>query len=374
VRRHVEILDEQKDAVGVFGHAMGFQYVATSNGASNGGGPVIKLVSDPPGNRVDYLFEHAITRLFYFFFEASRASYYCVYRTEILLRAMRVAERYGVLSARGKDGVADSLCDSRCYYLGDLIVGAVPLIWGKKLNSGMPYCAYEIGQSFDRKEVSESLGVPPRVSHYMLPLDPEFKFAERGAGFVDALVSECETALPDMDSSGLREFFAHQLMVFLGSQAVTKNWIGRYNTLLRQLRVNPQLLNTVTQQTKRLYGPIRVGGFSEADFTPRDRLENSLVDFRFALDEILTYYRADVVSMVEVPEGVQEEVAKACYSRMRPVPYGMRGSTTRPVRSGHTAPEVLAMVDCEEEVGVRTTGIKWDVRRTLFSVFGRRNR
>lgn len=238
MRRHVTLLDENPEAVGAYGHAASFSTVFKHDGSPN----CTQLGFDFERNTVTDNEDEPLQRIFKSFFAKSRAAYYSLHRTDVLLRAVVAAKRGSVLNDICRNGKSE--IDMDCFYFGDIIMYAVPLMMGKKINSGLPMVAFQIGNSFDsatRKNppemegadkggdlsasisIAEELNHAPRSQlngrqpHHKLPLHKEFRYPERAELLITVLTDEYEqlhrTGRPD----AIDRFFRELVMSWLGS-------------------------------------------------------------------------------------------------------------------------------------------------------------
>lgn len=316
LRRHVQILDESPDAVGAFGHSIGF--LRTRGQESEG---FIRIDVAEYRNKPDYVFDHPLVRLHYALLEKSRSSYYCVYRSEVARRMYMASRRFAEL-----DQGEGHQIDPRAYYFGDLLVTALPVLMGKKVNSGLPAVACELGQSFDMN-VQPGSSVPPRQKHYLLPLDEEFRFRERVQLFVDGVVSVYKSCHECPDEDALRDFLASLTMVAIGSTAFTGDWISRFNKLVGVFSVGSEsVVRTFAGITKehQLTAQGSDDGCGVCSSEGHDVCGRTREDYSFALDHLLEHHGIAQWRILEFGS-VELEFARTMFSFERPWPYAVRG-------------------------------------------------
>lgn len=311
LRRHVHILDESPDAVGAFGHSVGF--------LRSKGGDVddfIRVDVADYRNQPDYVFDHPLARLHYALLEKSRSSYYCVYRSDAARQVYEAAQSFALLGAS----------DAQAYYFGDLLITALPVVLGKKVNSGLPAVACELGQSFDTGDQLDS-GVPPRQKHYLLPLDEDFHFRERVQLFVDGVISVYRSHHECPDEAALREFLNSLAMVAIGSTAFTGDWISRYNKLIRTFSVGAEAAVQTFAGITTLHQLLADGSGEECSVCRsggHDLCDRTRDDYAFALDHLLKHHHTEHWRVLEFGP-VEMEFARTMYSFERPWPHAMRG-------------------------------------------------
>jgi len=320
LRTHAHLLDESPDAVSAFGHAIGFlrRGDATTDG-------VLRLDVAAYRDRPDYVFDHPLVRLHYALLEKSRSAYYCLYRTEVAGRIYAAARTYAQFG--GADSASDgALIDPLAYYFGDLLMIAMPLIMGKKLNSGLPSVACEAGQSFNAANRSDIVG-PPRQPYYLLPADDAFQFPERLRRFVDGLVTEY-TRLHDCPDVGeLTRFLTSLTMAAIGTTALTGDWIGRYNALLDTLAVDPpaRVLTAARIFTHHsvLDDPAGPTDCAVCRAGSGDVCRSVRADYAFAIDHVARHHGLRRSQVMETARTTELEFAHTMFSFDRPLPYAV---------------------------------------------------
>ncbi|MBU1211358.1 MAG: TIGR00180 family glycosyltransferase [Alphaproteobacteria bacterium] len=323
MRRHVEILDEHSDAVAAYGHTIAFREM------NNAGDQNYHLQVRLPTreNLPDYTFDHPISNIFYSMFERSRAAYYCLYRRDVLLKSLRVAQESSVLVDAGSRNENDSLIDSRCYYFGDLAMTMMPLILGKKINSGLPSVGYQVGQSFDKGASAKEHKVPERLPHHRLLLDPSFEFAVRARKYIDCLVSEYSLAHPGSDAEALDGFLTHVTMAFFGTMAANSVLLRTYNQAGKRLGVPGRMRLRAVQNVSKASEILELSQLPDSgSATPRGEVietKRIIRDYQFLTDEISRFYKSDRLEVVTVGN-IELELAQMLFSFERPTPYGVK--------------------------------------------------
>ncbi|MBU1211368.1 MAG: hypothetical protein KJ587_08860 [Alphaproteobacteria bacterium] len=321
IRYHVEMLDNSPAAVGAFGHVLSFREV------NNLGDENHRLHLRLPvcENRPDYIFDHPISNIFYAVCEKGRGQYYCLHRRDVLIKSLRVAQVSSVLLTASSDHEHAAQIDSRCYYFGDLAMTVMPLILGKKMNSGLPSVGYQTGQSFDVGDGAKKHEVPERLPHHRLLLDPSFEFGVRARKFIATLGFEYLLAHPASDTEAVDEFFTHITMSFFGSLAANSVLLRTYNQAGHKLgvagRMRIRAVQSVTQISKSVWLD-KIDGAKA--LVPKTLGACHITDdYRFLIDDITAFYKTGNLEVATVGN-VDIEVAHTLYSFERPTPYGAR--------------------------------------------------
>lgn len=323
MRRHVTMLEENPTAVGAYGHSIEFDTVFNKLGE-----PMhARLWLCQEHNATDDAFEHPIERLFYAFFEKSRSAYFCLYRSEILLRALKGAKKAGVLNLEHDDGT--EIADTEFFYFGDLAMTAIPLIIGKKLNSHLPMLAYQVGNSVNASTANEDKAAGPvRRTHHMLPLDESYRFLTRAKMLIDTIVEEYEQEHATGKPEVLSEFFAELLIAFLGSVSTSGLSLQTmYNRTLGELGGSRQSMLSMWTKLTLPHMPFDINhGVPQCKVCVANGLttcQDVRASYGFLISEVPRIMGADRVKIVE--KGPTEvEMAEVLYSRQRPV-YGTIG-------------------------------------------------
>ena len=328
MRRHVTMLDENPDAVGAYGHSIEFDTVFNKHGEP----AQARLWICKDHNATDDAFDHPIERLFYAFFEKSRSAYFCLYRSEILLRSLKGAKKAGVLNLELKDGT--ELADTEFFYFGDLAMTAVPLIIGKKLNSHLPMLAYQIGNSVNASPASEDKTAGPvRRSHHMLPLDESYQFLTRSKMLIDTMVEEYEREHATGKPEVLQQFFGELLIAFLGSVATAGPALplqAVYNEALRELGGDRQSMLAAWPRLIFHHQPFDItGDGTSCKVCAANGLttcQTVSAGYGFLLAEIPTIMGVKRLRIIE-KSPTEREMTEILYSRRRPT-HGTIGNTT----------------------------------------------
>lgn len=321
MRHHAKMLDEDADAVSAYGHIATFRLTPeTGDRASS-----VRLAIDFDRNRPDYAMSHPIARIFHSMMERTRAAYYSLYRREILLSAFKGAEKYAVVPLIGTEGQPGAHMDPRCFYFGDLIVATLPLIQGKKLNSGLSSFAYQVGQSVDLGQQAKKNKLPPRTKPYLLPLDPEFEFTRRANIFIDGCLEAYEHADPNADLALLRDFFMQVTMAFFGAVALSAPLITNYNRTLDAFGASKDLqipldkaLRSVSKRQPLATAP---NSAASGPITDTSKTEDMIAAYQFVLNDLHVHSGVTDVQVV-LKKSSEIEVSNKLFSRMRETPPG----------------------------------------------------
>ena len=222
MRKHVTLLDKDKDLVGAYGHSLAF------NLSKNKKETFWWLLDEYTHNNSDESHPDPMKRMFYATFDRNRNAYFSLYRTEVLLRLYQKTSKAGIINSVKKGKL---VADTKFFYLGDFAFTYFSLMAGERKNSHFPMMAYEIGN-----EVAEVGKGGERVVHNELVLDKEFNFIKRTKKVVDALVAEYEYHHKTKKPEALRKWFESILLTWLSTLGLFANSsINHLNNALSHL-------------------------------------------------------------------------------------------------------------------------------------------
>jgi glycosyltransferase domain-containing protein len=287
IPKHAEILDRNQNAIGVFGKIIDFKLLPKKKNKK------ARLMFDKTRNDCNYEQTSPLERIFRATFDKSRASYYCLYRTDIFRKILLVTKEVNYYFSNEKNKQLCEGVDLYDFYIVDFAMHLIGLVIGNKINSSLPYFAIEKGQRFEVTEEQRNRKTPSRKSHSELLLDKKYDFPTRAQKFIQVMTKVYLEHYTLANSDMVKNFFQDILLAFFGSIATGPKFVNKYikankriegddyktsqilynRTISKSFDISNMFMNNITDSTD-IY---------EIEF------ENVVCDFKFAIDALKNY-------------------------------------------------------------------------------------